>query len=294
MSVIRFPDNLNEDCIKLDIGPYPGAAASQAAASTSYEGSTKAFDEKFRVESSIFLPMPNDINSTFTGNWGNKNTTALAQAALGIVAGPASSVLTGDVKGAVTSLLNKIKSGGSYISVASAVGADGVQYLGDQFSQLPGMGSNLTTNDILTLTQGKILNPNTELLYGGPNLRPHAYSFKLIAQSEKEAKTIIPDIVKILHKASLPPKTTGIFGLQDRNFIGVPDLIRVTFLKSDGTENEYLPKYRVSGIQSVSASYITDGNYISYKDGEPLGINLSISLTETKLVFRDDLGEIAR
>jgi hypothetical protein len=142
------------------------------------------------------------------------------------------------------------------------------------------------------LVSGFIINPNTELLYQGTSLRKHGYRFKMIAQSEKEAKDILA-IANIFKRCAAPKGADQKFlGLTNRNFIGIPDVCQITFHKArESGEHPYLPRYKVSAITSVEVDYITEGQYMTFDDGRPIGINLSIAFTELKLLFADEIGD---
>lgn len=287
---MRYPADIDKstDFMSFQIGKYKspveGPTAGQTV-SSSYQ-SQPAFT---KTNGEIaYLNMPDSIGSTFTGAWAGKTTTALAQAALGGVGRPLGQVMTdGKLTGldfaTVTETANK---------AAAAFGTDIATALASALGQVPGLGGNLTANDILQIATETIINPNTELLYGGPGLRTHGYTFKLIPQSKSEATEILK-IVNMFKKACLPENNIQFFGKKTRNFIGIPDICEIKFMSrsSDGTiiENPHLPKYKYSAFTSVSTNYITDNQYMSYRDGEPIGISLTILMSELKLVFREDL-----
>jgi len=271
--------------------PIAGASGSGSNVAINY---TTDFSKLTRSSiPSVYLNMPSDIGSSFTGGWGGKDTTSLAQFGLKTIATPVSKALaSGDLGGATQGIFTDLTNKDTYKSLGKALGDDVLKALANGFNRIQGIGSNLSASDILQLTNNQILNPNTELLYGGPQLREHGYNFKLIPRSSSEADQVI-GIVDSFKKAALPDADGAIFGSKGNNFISIPDLCKVTF-KTRGSsgglvENDHLPKYKVSGIRSVSKNYITDNGYMSYSDGKPLGISLTITLMETKLVFRQDL-----
>ena len=51
-------------------------------------------------------------------------------------------------------------------------------------------GANVTVNQLLARGNGEIINPNMELLFGGPTLRNFRFNFKLTPRNEKEAEQI--------------------------------------------------------------------------------------------------------
>ena len=286
----RFPLGIDgsNDYILFTFGEYksPLTGTKGKSGSPVYDQNESVM---LRNGKTIALNMPNDIGTSFSGAWSGKNTTSLAQAAIAKIGAPiAKSIKKGDASELTGIFSDPAK---SFKAVAKAAGDDAVRFLAESFAAAPGLGANLTANDILQLSAGTILNPNTELLYGGPSLRTHGYTFKMIPQSSDEAKEVL-EIVKIFKQACLPKVNGAIFGTSGRNFITIPDVCEVTFMQGN-SENKNLPKYKASGITSVSVSYITDGNYMSFNDGRPIGVQLTVALTETKLVFREDIGVTA-
>lgn len=286
---LKYPANIDgsRDFIKFTIGKYEPPVATGGASVASYVSDLPELSGD-----AIVLNMPSDIGSSFTGAWAGKSTTGLAQAALSGVRGLGNLAKASDFQNKLNTLNTDLQ-GNLGTNLMGAGVEDVVKFLGDTLGQAPGLGSNLGANDFLQIASGTIINPNTELFYGGPELRTHGYSFKLIPQSKVEAENI-RQIVERFQQACLPKKGTSLFGAKIRNFIPVPEVCQIQFCGAGGGENKNLPKYKTSAFTSVSASYITDGQYMSFRDGEPIGINLTITLKELKLVYRDDIGSSAR
>ena len=295
MAILRYPENLDgsgSDYIKFKFHKYE--AALKGGAQNTYSAYSSSIDNLTPTGDEIVITMPNDIASNFTGDWGSFNMTGLGRAAMGSVAAVvrAGTDITkgkGSISGLISGFGNTLQSGVS--AAAGGLVEDSLRAIAEGINQVPGLGGNFSANSILGLTSSYILNPNTELLYGGTQLRKHGYRFKMIAQSENEAN----DILKIADafKIAAAPKgqDQSFLGLTNRNFIGIPDVCKVSFhLASDaGKDHPYLPKYKMSAITSVSVDYITEGQYMTFRDGKPIGINLTIELTELKLVFSDEI-----
>jgi len=286
---LRYPYNINGsgDFMRFSFYDYKAPYSSGAPTTlTSYYSS--AIPVGTPVLNEIYITMPNDVDTNFKGNWGGKNLTGLAAAAFGAAGAAINAAGTGQVK-----LSNFAEQAGKTTSAAlGGVAEDVLKTLTNSVTNAPGLGSNLSTNDVLGLVSGFIVNPNTELLYQGTDLRTHGYNFKLIAFSLKEAEAI-DDIVKTFKTAVLPSGATQKFlgALEGRNFIGIPYVCQVSFFRGGGVENEYLPKYKMSAITDVSVDYITEGQYMTFEDGRPIGVNLRVTFTELKLVFREEVAE---
>lgn len=70
-------------------------------------------------------------------------------------------------------------------------------------------------------------------------------------------------------------------------------MCRVSFHRggSSSGEHPYLPRFKTSAITSVSVDYITEGQYMTFEDGRPIGLTLNVNFKELKLLFADEIGE---
>lgn len=294
----RYPINIDgsSDYIKFKFFKYEAPLTSPGNSNANYNA---AYSNKETLAPSkvfagdICITMPNDIQTSVAGNWGPQNMNGLVRAAYGAVGGALREV-SGKNKSEITNLLSRAKGFGrdAASGVLGGLAEDALQGLTDNIKGVPGLGSNLGLNDVLGLVSTFITNPNTELLYQGTKLRTHGYRFKLIAQSSEEADNIL-EMVNIFKKCAAPKGGDQTFlGLTNRNFIGIPDVCRVTFHQGGESKNEhpYLPRYKMSAITNVGVDYITEGQYMTFRDGKPLGVNLTLEFTELKLLFDEDYG----
>ena len=288
MSRLTYPEAVDStrDYIKFEFGKYDSPFRASGGQEFAYVN-----EIPFTATGpAVYLPMPNEIGSNFGGNWGGKDLTGVAQA---VLAGPGKVIGNALINDLKTGALQNIFTQQGATAITGGAAQDAVKMVGDFITKFPGMGANLNANDFLQLTTESIVNPNTELLYSGAGLRQHGYSFKMVPRSDTEADMILK-IVERFKIACAPKQKAAVFGGTFRNFIGVPDLCKVTFIGSGGGENPHLPKYKESGITSVNVGYVTENQYVSYTDGKPLGVTLTVALTETKLVFSEEIGTVVR
>lgn len=224
----------------------------------------------------ILMYMPEDISTGFRAQWGGKNLTNSAVGAL---------------RSAGASGFDKIKGAGD--AFGSAIGS--LPYMAGarvirEFVQATG-GDSLSNDDVFGLISGAVLNPNTELLFSGVDMRNFQLNFKLVPRNTLEAGHVNA-IVAHFKKASLPDRVPEkIFGSDQsikRNFIGVPKLVRVSFM-SGSSEHKQLPKFKMCAITQVDVNYTPDGVYATYEGGQPVAMTLSIGFQETKICFSDEL-----
>ena len=289
MTALRYPKDLDgsgSDYVRFDFKKYETPLKSGSNNSGEYNRSAaRGLTPSDITKDAIVITMPNDIASNITGDWGSKGMGGLTRAAIGTV-GNITDVLTSKTKLDLGAGI-----GNSVSGIAGGFAEDALRGLVNKMNETNGLGSNLTASDVLGLVSTYIINPNTELLYQGTSLRKHGYRFKMIAQSKEEAQDILK-IANIFKKCAAPKGGDQTFlKLENRNFIGIPDVCQVTFHQSGVTgEHPYLPRYKVSAITSVGVDYITEGQYITFSGGEPIGVNLTLEFTELKLLFSDEIG----
>lgn len=226
----------------------------------------------------ILLYMPQDIQAQYGVEWGGKsiqNVTAGALSAAGAPGRTLENMLT--KLSAYKNTAQGIKDVAITTATQGALSA----------LQAVGQGDGLNINDILGSTRGIVINPNTELLFSGFNLRAFDLNFKLVAQSVNEAKNI-QKIISIFKYAMLPSIAQDATLDVASGFIKVPFLVQPAFMLG-GKPNEYISQFKQCAITSMNVNYTGEGNFMTYQGGEPVSILLSLSFAETKLVYRDEI-----
>jgi len=249
----------------------------------SYDKSGKATEDNQYAKNngmpSIIMYMPEDISTGFKANWTGKAFTNVGTSIL----------QSAGAEGTLDKLADAAK--GSFEAVdrmlplaAASVIRKTVQKVG---------GDTLSNDDIFGGISGAILNPNVELMYGGADLRNFSLKYKLVPRDVNETQQI-NQILNTFKKAMLPKLDPGaVMGGTSpgtfKGFIGVPDLCRVAFMKGS-KEHPRLPRYKMCAITAVDVNYTPDGAYATYKDGQPVAVELTLSFQETKMVFSEEIG----
>ena len=146
-----------------------------------------------------------------------------------------------------------------------------------------GMASGVGAQ-LLTRTTGAILNPNMELLFSAPSLRPFAFSFLLAPRNDTEAKSI-RSIIRFFKQGSAPQKSPSAL------FLKSPHTFRIRYKHrgSNGDDHPYLNTFKECALQSVSVQYTPNGNYATVgKDGAMASYQMSLQFQELEPVFNDD------
>jgi len=230
----------------------------------------------------VIMYVPEDISTGYRANWEGKNISTLATDGLRAMA----------QKGFGNKALGAVQTAANFANrLGPLIGAATLQ---EATSRLT--GDTLSYNDIFGGISGAIMNPNTELLYGGPQLRNFTLNFKLYARHENEAKQI-SGIIRQFNQIMLPSMDPGVvlgFNKDDKNegirlgFIGVPKLVQVSYMHG-GKENPHLPRFKMCALTNIDTNYTPDGAYSVRYDGRPVAHTLSLSFQETKVCFAEDI-----
>ena len=303
-TVLRYPrTGLYEehtDYVRFSFYEYIPPFAGDSGAKTFDYAKTVENAKPAKGLASILLYMPEDIQSAFTSDWGDKSFTNTQRDLLGIAG---ASLGKGGSPGATISAL--VSSAGN---VAGRLPSAVAQQIANGINNLPGgLGGNTSLNDVLSGTKGVVLNPNVELLFQGFGLREFDLNYKFTPRNLEEAKDI-KKIINTFKVASLPRfgSEKGLGGLigdantdarggasvnaEDRNsnYITVPNLCQVAY-KKGADDHPYLPKWKLAAITGVDVNYTPDGSYATYEDGSPVATGLSLRFAETKLVYGDEI-----
>jgi len=277
----RYPDDVKEffsDYIFFEFGKYNPPFAEEAGTGLNQYNNSAA---TFKVQGiSVILPMPQDLGSEMRHDWEGKSFTRVGASAIAALGA-----------GNIGKVGNTLKDfGGNIEALKTALITVGL-------NNVPGVGGNISMNDISGSTKGIILNPNAEVLYSNPNLREIGFTFKMVPHTDKEAKTIYSIVHRFRSAAS--PKyglpnggDTVKFGDKDfsgsDNFIQVPELCKFTFMKGQNP-HPWITQYKPCAITRVQVNYTPDGTYATYEDGAPIAVELQVGFMETKLLYSEDI-----
>ena len=280
---LRYPDTIKDsmtDYVLFEFGKYkpPYSSASALSSRSKYDGymNSANIDTRSTDLSPIILYMPQDISSDIKQNWNGKSVSNIGRAALKAKSG---NINAGDYN-VTQGLRNALDS-----AIAGTL------------NMIPGVGGNLTLNDVTSSTRGVIINPNVEILFDSPELREFSLKFKMTPHDPGEAASVRA-ICNTFRKASLPVFNSPSTSYTDTNgktkdlvgglTIGVPKMCKVNFMMGSGL-HPWLPQYKTCAITKVSVNYAPDGVYATFEDGSPVATELQVSFLETKLVFAEEI-----
>ena len=142
---------------------------------------------------------------------------------------------------------------------------------------------------LLARTQGVIQNPNLELLFQKPSLRPFSFQFKLSARNPEEAAEIVK-IIRFFKQNMSPQKGGGSGGTSANLFLKAPNTFQIHYMHEGkgGKEHPYIGRPKECAMTSFEVDYTPDGNYSTLRDGFMTSYTISMSLKELEPVFYED------
>ena len=238
----------------------------------------------------IILPMPKatDVNAA---SWGKGEINSTGLAALGVadnvlspVFGPG--VVTGKKPADAIADLKKKFSDGRGDFTSGGAGAMGqaitIQAVTGMMSMIPGV--SVDTDTYLARTDGRVLNPNAEMLFQGPSIRDFAFSFLMIARSQKEGEEI-RRIIRLL-KVGMAPK------FRNTTFLKAPDIFTLEYKNGPG-KKDVIPTANLFNpgglaLTTMNVDYAPNGYWSAYRDSQPVAVKMDLNFTELRPIYQSD------
>ena len=263
--------NTKQDVIKFTMLEYkPSGVGATQSAGKSNRGSLvgEKIPKDRIIAGTVVLPIPNGISDTNSVDWGVNSMNAL-EAAL------AAAAFTGITDG----LGAGVESFGKSLSAAMGEDKTGRAF-GAAFA---GAATGTNGKEILSRAEGAVVNPNLELLFNGPQLRPFQFTFKLSARSEDESKEIIK-ILNFFKRGMSAIKT------ESNLFLKAPNTFKIQYLHlgQSGKDHPYIGRIKECALQSVTTSYTPEGQYATFSDGVMVSYQLTMQFQELEPIFNDD------
>ena len=222
---------------------------------------------------SVTLPIPGGISDSNGCDWGGDtmNPLQIAGAGIALAALQNSKNVPGGLSGALSGLMDSVRDNNAVIKDGIAGG-----------TAAAAVGANI--NSILGRTQGMILNPNLELLFQKPSLRPFTFQFKMSPRSKDEAEEILK-IIRFFKQGMAPIRE------QSRLFLKTPHTFKIKYVQL-GEESKFLNKFKECALLSCSVQYTPEGNYAPYEDGAMSSYQMSLQFKELEPVYNDSYKDI--
>ena len=238
----------------------------------------KAFSRKpgTKIEGSVTLPIQPSISDDSTVDWsGATLNPILAYAAGSAIALQGDADMGGSISGILGEISKQLKNGehGNAMKVYFAQEAVGIQGL-------------------LSRATGAILNPNLELLFNGPSLRPFGFTFKMSPRDAKEAIQV-KNIIRFFKQGMSVKRGENAIYLKSPN---VFDIKYQTYDKK-GKEIPHpsIGRIKTCALMGCSVDYAPDNTYMTFDDDDRTMTSYQMTLRFSELdpIYESDYSELS-
>lgn len=237
--------------IELASAGVKGGAAGAAAALPIMLSGTATRETK-RIAAAIQLPMPNNLATAYSADWGEVDTR-IFDLAMRLPSAAAESVTT------LFSDKQLLDAGAS--AALAAAGAFG----GGSAGVAAGLASN----------------PKKELMFNNMGFRNFTLEYKFFPRDEQEAyqiKRILQTMKYHMHPEYL---SSGRF-----TYV-YPSEFDITFYNSDGNESVWINKIATCVLQNMSINYTPDGTWAAHEGGSPTAMQVAMTFKELSILTKE-------
>jgi len=219
------------------------------------------------TKGTVTLPIQDRISDTNLVNWTNDEMNPLQAFASARLMGMTRENLAGDVDDLLKTVQNLAVDNRISGPLGTALKAFFVQ-------------KAVGTQNLLSRATGSILNPNVELLFRSPQLRPFNFSFFLTARGPSDAKQIKRIIRFFKQGMSVKDTATDIF-------LRAPNVFKIEYLHEGGL-HDGLNLIKECALTNCSVEYTPANTFSTFEDGTMTAYRLSLQFTELTPVTEAD------
>ena len=284
---MRYPLNMrveSQDVIKFSILEYSPSLAKGKQSSSQFgttqsrvvelDGGNPIIKGSKRI-GIITLPIPAGINDSNTVGWTDDKLSQVQSEAANLAQG----FLTGGVEGAGQSIDNTQKK------------LDNSNKSGDLNTAVNSLfiGNAVSNSNIGSRTFGAVGNNNTELLFNGPSLRSHSFTFSFYPRSPEESVRVRQIIRAFKQSMSVKRSETSLL-------LKAPHTFAIQYMTSKegkSVTHPYLTRFKECALTSCNVDYTPDGTYMTYAGVEKsmTAYRMGLTFQELEPIFDDEYGE---
>ena len=261
-----FPEGLSsseQDVIKFNMLEYVPKGVTNS--NNSFGGADRAGMNR-KIVGSIVLPIPAGIADQNNVDWGPNSMGVAQMAAMGIA---------DDLLG------EQQKDGGAINDTIDALSSNSDAVKEALRKSLAAAATGGNPNALLSRTTGNVLNPNMELLFNAPALRPFNFTFQLSPRNSREASNIVK-VIRFFKQGMAPVRS------ESNLFLKSPNTFQLQYLRQNKNQHRFLNRFKECALQSFGVQYAPNNNYSVYKDGSMQQYSIQMTFTELEPVFNDE------
>jgi hypothetical protein len=275
---LRYPLKLNlksQDCIQFKmfryVGRSLGAISAETIGNTKISGPSATARRGTEIAGTVTLPIQPSITDSNGVEWGGANLNPLEAYAASIARGAMDE--KGSVADLASNIFGKVSQNLKELPTNTDLQNAFKLYLAQEAVGVQGLFSRTT---------GAILNPNLELLFNGPTLRPFNFTFRLSPRSEKEAENVKRIIRFFKQGMSVKTSNTTVF-------LKAPNIFQIKYL-SGSSDHPSLNRIKDCALLGCDVDYTPDGTYMTFDDpGKTMtSYQLTLRFSELEPVYEDD------
>ena len=225
-----------------------------------------------RLEKSIALYMPPNVQVSYEVKYADKEIGALAMAG--------------------SAVIDAIKKGGNTETIlrnaADAAGTVGQEGLTNFFNKaLDGIASGAEA--LSQIEKGSVITPRMEMMFEGVGRRSFSYTFSFIPKSKQEA-LIVEDIIKHFKFYAMPAYSNP----ETRREMDIPGTFDIEYMYR-GSRNNFINRISTCFLTQVQVQYGGD-RYTAYEEipgrgPPPQKSSLSLNFTELETLSQSHIGD---
>jgi hypothetical protein len=231
----------------------------------------------------ILLPMPSNIQDSNSVGYGDDSINSYAAMAAGLVT---KTITDGNIMDP-KKLVDQIGANAG-LTLNTLIEDDDARLAVNRYfaSQAVNVfGANVSPDQILARSVGRIFNPNMELLFNNVTLRSFRFSFKMTPRDENESLQI-KSIIRSF-KRNMAPKV-----YQNAAFLETPNIFELTYRKGN-TDHPFLNKFKECALTDIGVNYTGENVYATYADGTPISIIMDLTFKELVPIYDSDYNDEA-
>ncbi len=231
----------------------------------------RASERAMETLGSVILPIPPVLSDQNTVSWNQSEMNNLQMQGAAAAQEVMRQQALGDLSGKeAQKLLDKLAGGEASEQIKS--------YL---TGQIPGI--NAKAGDILSRSQGQVINPNMEMIFNGPALRSFGYTFRLTARSREESN-VIRKIIRFFKQGMSVKQSVG-SGI----YLDAPNVFDASFQSGYGSNGHpFLYKMKRCALTSFGVNYVPDGTYMTLPNKSMTAYEISLQMQELDPIFDND------
>ena len=267
-TILRYPKNNTGGYDYLKITTYRRSPAGDLLGGTGFDLGDVDDVAVEPVDAPIIaLPMQPGISDSNSVDWGADQLNPLQLAGARVAAVGIDKLSGADFAGALSGMASKV---GEAIQggIGDITKTDIISYFAGQ-----AVGAN-----IFTRATGKVINPNLELLFRGPQLRTFSYNYTFTPRDPDEARDIRAIIKHFKKNMAVQRSNSGLF-------LETPNIFELKYIYSGGDQHPFLNKIKKCALTNFNVDYTPDGSYMTYRDGSMTSYRVTMQFSELTPIY---------